>query len=114
MLTPFALLFLALVGALAFTGYLPTLVAPAYLLASLGAFLLYRGDKAAARSGAWRTPESTLHVLGVLGGWPGALIAQQVLRHKSRKASFQIVFWTTVALNAAALVWLFNWHVSPL
>jgi uncharacterized membrane protein YsdA (DUF1294 family) len=52
-----------------------------------------------------RTPESTLHLLSVLGGWPGALVAQQMFRHKSRKLEFQIVFWLTVLLNCGVLGW---------
>ena len=56
-------------------------------------------DKSAALSGRLRTSEDTLLVVGLLGGWPGALIAQKLLRHKSRKGSFQLLFWGTVALN---------------
>ena len=41
----------------------------------------------------------TLHGLSLIGGWPGALIAQQVLRHKSRKEEFRFVFWLTVVIN---------------
>jgi uncharacterized membrane protein YsdA (DUF1294 family) len=47
-----------------------------------------------------------LHLLGLAGGWPGALIAQQMLRHKSKKASFLAVFWVTVLINCGALLWL--------
>jgi uncharacterized membrane protein YsdA (DUF1294 family) len=47
-----------------------------------------------------------LHVVALFGGWPGALIAQGVFRHKSTKEEFQTVFWTTVVLNCAALLWL--------
>lgn len=57
---------------------------------------------------AWRTKESTLHTLALIGGWPGALIAQQLLRHKSRKNAFQFMFWTTVVLNCVAFGWLFT------
>ncbi|GMW00655.1 MAG: hypothetical protein AMXMBFR84_17920 [Candidatus Hydrogenedentota bacterium] len=72
------------------------------------AFTLYRDDKAKAQSGLWRIPESTLHLVALLGGWPGALIAQRVLRHKNRKLSFQLTFWVTVILNIAALAALAN------
>ena len=41
----------------------------------------------------------------VAGGWPGALIAQQTLRHKSKKTSFIIVLWATVIINGVALAW---------
>ncbi len=67
--------------------------------ASLLAFFLYWRDKRKARSGTWRTPEKILHGVELLGGWPGALIAQQVLRHKTRKPSFQWVFWAIVLLH---------------
>jgi uncharacterized membrane protein YsdA (DUF1294 family) len=76
-----------------------------YVIASAAAFAAYGADKSAARHGRWRTPESTLHLLALLGGWPGALIAQKVFRHKSRKASFRAAFLFTVAVNCAALFW---------
>jgi uncharacterized membrane protein YsdA (DUF1294 family)/cold shock CspA family protein len=100
--------FLALVAGSAFSGKLPVEVAWFYLAASLAAFLAYALDKSAARSGKWRTKESTLHLIGLAGGWPGALAAQRLLRHKSRKQSFQSVFWATVILNCCALAWLFS------
>ena len=50
--------------------------------------------------------ERMLHFIAVIGGWPGALVAQRVFRHKSRKLSFRLVFWATVALNCGALTWL--------
>jgi uncharacterized membrane protein YsdA (DUF1294 family) len=71
-------------------------------------YAAYALDKSAAKKGAWRTQESTLHLLALAGGWPGALIAQQTLRHKSKKKSFRIVFWVTAALNLAGFVWLFS------
>ncbi|THF65807.1 DUF1294 domain-containing protein [Pseudothauera nasutitermitis] len=79
-----------------------------YLAASVVAFLAYALDKSAAVRNQWRTQESTLHLFGLLGGWPGALVAQQMLRHKSAKTSFQVTFWITVALNCAALAWLLS------
>lgn len=79
-------------------------VGAAYLLASVGAFVAYAIDKSAARHGRWRTSEATLHAFGLACGWPGALLAQQFLRHKSSKASFVAGFWATVALNIAAFV----------
>lgn len=82
----------------------PTWFALIYLIASAVTFLAYALDKSSARRGAWRTPESTLHALAVAGGWPGALLAQQLLRHKSAKAEFRAVFWGTVAMNFATFV----------
>lgn len=83
---------------------LPLWVAGLYLGASAATFIAYAADKSAASSGAWRTPESTLHMLALAGGWPGALLAQQVLRHKSSKQPFRQVFWVTALLNVIALV----------
>lgn len=98
--------FLAVVAGSALVGKLPWAVLGLYLAASAGAFAAYWVDKTAARSGRWRTPESTLHLWGLAGGWPGALAAQRLLRHKSSKQSFQAVFWVTVVLNCALFVWL--------
>ena len=75
---------------------------------SIITFIIYAKDKSAARQGHWRTKESTLHMLALLGGWPGALIAQQTLRHKSQKADFRFVFWVTVVLNCGIYLWLFT------
>lgn len=78
----------------------------AYPALSALTFMAYALDKSAARQGNRRTPEKTLHLLALLGGWPGALVAQQLLRHKSSKAEFRAVFWGTVALNLAAFIFL--------
>lgn len=80
----------------------PRWAAPLYLVASGVCFIAYAIDKSAARRGAWRTPESTLLMLGLACGWPGGLLAQQLLRHKSNKPSFRAAFWATVVLNVAA------------
>jgi uncharacterized membrane protein YsdA (DUF1294 family) len=71
----------------------------AYGVVSAVAFLLYWSDKRKARADAWRTPENVLHAVELAGGWPGALLAQQVFRHKTRKVSFQVVFWFIVLLH---------------
>ncbi|MDP0561987.1 MAG: DUF1294 domain-containing protein [Candidatus Endonucleobacter sp. (ex Gigantidas childressi)] len=76
------------------------------MVASLLTFLIYAIDKSAAKRGGWRIKESTLHVLSLIGGWPGAAIAQQKLRHKSKKDSFCIIFWVTVAINIGIFTWL--------
>ena len=76
----------------------------AYLLSSVLAFGFYMHDKRSALRSGWRTPEARLHLVELLGGWPGALIAQQALRHKTRKLSFQMVFWLIVI--AHQVVWL--------
>lgn len=81
-------------------------IAAWYTVASVITFFIYAIDKSAARRGAWRTPERTPHLLALAGGWPGALLAQQLLRHKTAKLSFRVTFWTTVILNVAGFVGL--------
>jgi uncharacterized membrane protein YsdA (DUF1294 family)/cold shock CspA family protein len=70
---------------------------------SLLALIFYVSDKAAAQGNRWRTPESTLHMIALLGGWPGALLAQGLFHHKTSKRSFQRVFWATVVFNVIGL-----------
>jgi uncharacterized membrane protein YsdA (DUF1294 family)/cold shock CspA family protein len=103
-----AVFFLVVVGVSVLTAKMPPLILALYLVASLLTFIMYAADKSAAKKGNWRTQESTLHLLSLAGGWPGALIAQQKLRHKSKKQSFRSVFWVTVLLNFVAFVWLFT------
>ena len=98
--------FLAIVGFSVLAGRIPPLVLAIYTGASLLAFIVYAADKSAARKGGWRTRESTLHLLSLAGGWPGALVSQQTLRHKSKKESFRLVFWFTVLLNCGVFAWL--------
>ncbi|MFT7517704.1 MAG: uncharacterized membrane protein YsdA (DUF1294 family) [Myxococcota bacterium] len=76
-----------------------------YLAISLITFITYAIDKSAARKGSVRTPERTLHLLALAGGWPGALLAQKILRHKTQKKSFRAVFWLSVVINASALIY---------
>ena len=77
----------------------------AYLVLSVVTFMVYWQDKWAAQKGHWRTPEKTLQLLALAGGWPGAVLAQQWLRHKSSKTSFQLQFWFMVLLNVAGILW---------
>ena len=100
-----AVLFLASLCVAAARGSLPLAVPVVYGAASAATVIVYAADKSAARRDDWRTPERTLHLLALVGGWPGALIAQAVFRHKTRKLSFRLVFWITVAANCGALVW---------
>jgi uncharacterized membrane protein YsdA (DUF1294 family) len=78
------------------------LIAGIYGFISAITFILYVRDKRAARLGARRTPEATLHLWELCGGWPGAFVAQRCIRHKNAKLSYQVVYWAIVALHAAA------------
>ena len=79
--------------------YFYPIIISAYLLMSIICYFAYRRDKKYARTQQWRTPESTLHIVELFGGWPGGLIAQHTLRHKNRKSSYQIRFWLIVTLH---------------
>ena len=98
--------FLAAVGAAEFIIHRSFLLISIYGIATLMTLIFYAMDKNAARKGAWRIPEAQLHLLSLIGGWPGAMAAQQTLRHKSKKTSFRFVFWVTVVLNGAVTIWL--------
>ncbi|MBK8283642.1 MAG: DUF1294 domain-containing protein [Ahniella sp.] len=87
-------------------GELPPWTLLAYLIASVVTFAAYALDKASAKIRGSRVPESTLHALAFFGGWPGAILAQELLRHKSVKEEFRMMFWITVVLNISALIWL--------
>ena len=90
-------------------GRLPLEAALVPLALSAITFVAYALDKHAAQTGRWRTPESTLHLLELAGGWPGAWIAQQVLRHKSSKRAYRVVFRAMGVLHVIAVAaWLWG------
>lgn len=99
-------LFLIGLSAFVMSGKLPASILWLYLALSLITLITYLKDKSAARKGGWRTSEGTLHVLALLGGWPGALLAQALFRHKSKKTDFRIVFFITIFLNIVMLLWI--------
>lgn len=101
-----AALFLAGLAGLIIVGRLPWAVLALYLVLSVVTFYVYSADKAAAEQKRWRTSEGTLLFWGLLGGWPGALVAQRLRRHKSRKQPFQVFFWVSVLVNCGALLGL--------
>jgi uncharacterized membrane protein YsdA (DUF1294 family)/cold shock CspA family protein len=114
----FCLVFCAVLLAAVFVGQVPMAALLTYVAMSGIAFIAYGIDKSAANNGRWRTPESTLHFIGLACGWPGALLAQRVFRHKLRKSRFQLDFWVTVVVNIGALVffvsdsgrgWIASW-----
>ena len=85
----------------------------AWLALSAFAFFAYRSDKRSAQSGEWRVPETTLHLIALSGGWPGAFLAQRMFRHKTAKLSFQIVFWIIVLIHQlAAIDSLMDWRYT--
>lgn len=104
--TLFTILFCSFLALAVLAGKLPFVILGVYFAASILTFFAYAIDKSAAQNNRWRTQESTLHLFGMVGGWPGALLAQKTIRHKSKKEEFQLVFWATVIINCFALGWL--------
>ncbi len=100
-------------GLLVLDGLPVTLLAADGLLSGV-AFLMYGADKSAAEQGRWRTSESTLHMIALIGGWPGALVARKVFRHKMTKQPFRTDFWFTVIANCVALAWFVREGSLPL
>jgi uncharacterized membrane protein YsdA (DUF1294 family) len=82
-------------------------VVAAYAVMSAITFLAFWRDKRAAARSRWRTSETTLHLLELMGGWPGALLAQSMLRHKSSKRSYRLCLWAIILLHVAA--WIAWW-----
>lgn len=110
----FALAFMVLIAALTSLGYLPKKILCFYVVVSVFTWFVYMFDKEAARkTGQRRRPEKTLHLLSLVGGWPGALLAQRMFRHKSSKQSFQQTYWVTVICHCCVLGWLLSPYGQP-
>ena len=75
----------------------------AVFVLSIVSFALYGWDKRQAKVKGWRVAEKNLHLLSLLGGWPGAIVGQKYFRHKTQKQSFRSVFWLTVVLHFCAV-----------
>lgn len=87
----------------------PMVLAGLYGLAiNLATFAAFWFDKRASIRGTWRTRESTLLGCAAVGGWIGALVGQQMLRHKTRKEPFRTLLWTIAVCETVAL---FGWLV---
>lgn len=89
-------------------GQVPFFIIILYLFMSIITYVTYSSDKSSAITEKDRVPENTLHILSLLGGWIGALIAQHRFRHKTKKTSFKRVFWITVLLNISIVVHQFG------
>lgn len=119
------------VSGAAIVGLLLLLALPAYALSQLAAsvdwrllvgiplvvsvltFVVYNRDKRRAETGSWRIPESTLHLAELAGGWPGAFLAQRILRHKTSKLSYQVEFWIIVFIHQMLAVdSLAGWRIA--
>jgi uncharacterized membrane protein YsdA (DUF1294 family) len=68
---------------------------------NIATLVFYAYDKQRARAGGMRVPEAVLHGAVLVGGMLGAITGQLLLRHKTRKRSFQMVFLAIVVLQIA-------------
>lgn len=112
--------FLVVAGLLALPVYAVQRLGPGFYWLGIYALVLsaitywaYAVDKRRAEAGLWRVPEGQLHLLELLGGWPGALLAQRRLRHKCSKGSYQVLFWLIVlGYQFAAYDSFHNWRYT--
>ncbi|VTQ53954.1 Protein of uncharacterised function (DUF1294) [Campylobacter jejuni] len=80
-----------------------------FLIVNLLTLVFYGIDKRAAYKARSRVPEFTLLLLGVAGGWIGAIAGQQLFRHKTQKQPFRTWFAISVIVNlviVAGVSWL--------
>jgi len=105
------LLILPAIAATRIAAHIPWYLAPAAMcLASIWAYRTLAYDKKRAQTNQWRVPESTLHFLELIGGWPGSFIAQRRFRHKTSKQSYQFSFWMiAVVYQLVAFDYINNW-----
>ncbi|WP_323842338.1 MULTISPECIES: DUF1294 domain-containing protein [unclassified Moraxella] len=103
----FASVYTLIIIGLFFIKILPISVPIIYLLSSLASYILYALDKKAAKYDEQRTPERSLHMWALFGGWIGGAFAQHCLRHKTQKTEFQLIFWLSIIANIAFMGYLF-------
>lgn len=70
------------------------------ILINAGAYQAFAMDKAYARGGHSRISEQTLLLFALVGGSLGAVTAQKVIRHKTKKEPFR-----------TRLAWIFRFHI---
>ncbi|MEP1741953.1 MAG: cold shock and DUF1294 domain-containing protein [Kangiellaceae bacterium] len=98
--------FMMIVLALVLFNRLPLFVLYLYSILSIVSIAFYQIDKFAAQQGHWRTTEKILQLLSLIGGWPGAIVMQQLLKHKSKKLSFRLKHFVMVAINLLGFYWM--------
>ncbi|WNC70768.1 DUF1294 domain-containing protein [Thalassotalea psychrophila] len=107
-----AYLYILAIGGLVLIEYVSLHFLTGYVLLSIVTIIVYGWDKRAAQLNRWRTSEQSLQLLALIGGWPGAIWAQQKFRHKSKKRSFRIQLWLMIVLNISTFAWFFVPPVS--
>ncbi|MDO4895782.1 MAG: DUF1294 domain-containing protein [Moraxella sp.] len=114
LLCGFALIYFMVMTIMSLTSGVPNYLPFIYVVMSVISFVMYYQDKIKAQNSQWRTPESTLHFIDVLGGWIGATFAHKLLNHKTTKAQFRTIFYATIAIHVMVIVGLLLYHpLSP-
>ncbi len=98
--------FIFFIGLMVLITELPIHIFYFYIILSIVTFFTYGADKNSAQEKEQRISEDLLHILSLFGGWPGALLAQQKFRHKTKKQPFLAIYWVTVIFNCAGFLWL--------
>ena len=106
------ILFLLVLFAITAIGWLPFALTVSYFVLSAFTFLLYGLDKLLALKEQRRIGEKTLHLLALIGGWPGAYVGQLIFRHKVSKKSFRRRFFMTVLVNIAVLIAFLSFRIE--
>jgi uncharacterized membrane protein YsdA (DUF1294 family)/cold shock CspA family protein len=112
------LMLLLSIPALAINKYIVVTTLPSWfiivplVLINYLTYTTYKSDKAKAKKKVWRTSEGTLHLLGLLGGWPAAFIAQRQFRHKCSKPDFLAMYWMTVCMfSYLSIDYILGWRI---
>ena len=103
------IIFFFILGILVITKKIALWVFIGYVILSFVTYIVYAVDKSAAKKSRRRIPEKTLHLLSLFGGWSGAMLAQQTLRHKSQKQPFRFIFWCSLFFNLSFMT-SFMWR----
>jgi len=98
-----SVIYLLALSVLSYYQYLSANLLIGFIVINVISFLTYAIDKYRAKKGYWRIKETTLHLMSLVGGWPGAAVAQRWLKHKNRKVTFQIRYWLTIVVNITVL-----------
>lgn len=105
-----SVIYLLALAVLSYYHYLSIKLLTVLIAINVISFLIYAVDKYKAKKGYWRIKETTLHLMSLIGGWPGAALAQKLLKHKNRKVAFQIRYWLTIVVNITVLTTLFYFY----
>ena len=73
-------------------------------------FLAFGLDKWRAKHGKQRISESSMALLGALGGWPGGVLGAYIFRHKTAKLTFQLKYALALIPFAAEIWGWLHWR----